>query len=520
MPKIVLPVPDTLESVMRPVVLDITRQLYKILGIPENTVIYFPGDVDTTYQPNSTITPASDTNIMATSGKIVVEVEENYEADRMLSTAVYRPENLFIFRDDRIETSIKPAYSTTEVTLNFRYRAVDHHAANRWRDDIRARVSMNRAERIHDLTYHYLIPKEFLVILQELYRMREAVAPYGESFDTFFQDNLTERASVATNQSGTQQEWVIAEKQLRVLGWFDFEGIPEAGSKDDSNNDTWTIGFAYKFKYDKPLACVMQYPLVIHNQVVSQDYRPSEKPEQLELHQANYSLSAKNFSMFEKSREIMTVASLPGVAIPDYDEFLPRSIVHDTLRVFTCLVTLDATDPPLLLSLRTLCPSWQLDADILDYLTGEIAYLPHRYQSAFTLSLYESCDLMDESWLTVDADLNVYAKQALSLRMYYHVRLGLLKDLSLLDEAAKTRLRNHGPALVKILDALDSTLRAKGKLPPMTANGYVKRADFETAIDEINRAILSKGDRQIRQFNTVETLMIEAAPMVNNYAYR
>jgi len=157
MPKLVLPVPETIESVTRPVVLDVVRQLAKYTALPEAR-IYFPGDMEKDRQPGTSISDDKLFNTFGSTPKITIEVDEDYEAERMLTSAVYRPENLFIFRDDRLETSIKPVYSSTEITINFRGRFMDKVAATRWRDDVRARVSMERQEFLHDMTYHYLIP--------------------------------------------------------------------------------------------------------------------------------------------------------------------------------------------------------------------------------------------------------------------------------------------------------------------------------------------------------------------------
>jgi hypothetical protein len=107
-------------------------------------------------------------------------VTEEYLADRMLVNVAFRPENNFVFRDDRLDTSICPMYSSTRVTISFKYRAKDKTEAIRWRDDIRNRTSMNREHFLHDITYHYLVPLEQIVILKEIHRMREAGAPDGE----------------------------------------------------------------------------------------------------------------------------------------------------------------------------------------------------------------------------------------------------------------------------------------------------------------------------------------------------
>lgn len=509
MPKLVLPLQDTPESVTRPIIFDITRQLFKITGISSDTRIFYPGYMERDRQPGSTVRDSEVINTFGAGQKITIDVEENYEQDRILSSAVLRPENLFIFRDDRIETSIKPAYSSTEITINFRHRAIDRISALRWRDDIKTRISMMRDEHLHDLTYHYLIPAEFMIIMREIHRLRENVAGYGQDFETFFRENLTQRASLLSNFSGTHQEWGISEKQMRVIGWFEFEGAPEQGSREDED-DTWTIAFSYKFRYDKPIACVMQYPLVIHNQLLSSRYRPTESAYQVEHHLRSYSHSARNFAVFEKTRETAALSMQPGVSIPEFDEFIPASVLASTKRILTTLVTVDPADPRLLLNLNDLGKTWSLNPVILELLKQEHADLGTDYGTIFGLQLYRGIDRLPSGTLSVDADLNVRSTIDLSLRQYYHVRLSLLTDMSALPQHVWDRLRENGPALSIILAAVNPNVSTLLPAPNLLGGKYMPRDYLSKAIDIIDRARLSKSDQQIRQFNTVMTLFVQA----------
>lgn len=516
MPKILVEIPESNESVTRPIVFDIIKQVCIATGTPQNTVINYPGDLAKTKQPGTSIGSDSDTLTLPFTNRINIDVEENYEQDRLLSTAVFRPENLYIFRDDSLETNIKPAYSSTEITINFKYRAVDKVTAVRWRDDIRAKVSMNRDVFLHDISYHYLIPTEFIIILEEIHRLRENVAGYGDTFDEYFFKNRTNRVSFLTTLAGTQGSWGVSEKQMRILGWFDFEGVPELGSKED-DADTWTISFSYKFRYDKPIACVMFYPIMIHNQLIDAKYRHTEIPYDPDQNIASYAMSTDNFRAFEKGHTRYNVNQ--GIQIPITDEFVPAGIVESTIRVFTALTSVEKTDLRSLMSLRDLGVI-EFEPDVLSFLISEAPYMTKAYLSIFTLSLYRGIDLLGDGIITVDSNLNVKATSDLSLRHYYHIRLGLVTDLNLLSQAAKDRLREHGKALRIILDAIDPTLKAKGLLPtiigggngtiPTTNPGYVGKRDLDKAIDEMNRAIMSQGEHYNRQRNTVMIMFVQA----------
>lgn len=509
MPKISLGNPGIHESVTRPVILDITRQLFALTGIDPETQILYPGDTTRAKQPGSAIDGNNDPDFSnATtpfSARMFVEVDENHENDRMLTTAVFDGENLPVFRDDLLETVIVPVYSTHEVVINFRFRAQDKTQAERWRNEMRAKTAMRREQMLHSLTYNYLLPPEFVVILQEIHRLRENVAPYGQTFEQWFAAQASSRVSTITTLAGTSGAYSVSEKQQRVQGYFDFEGVPEKGEKD-SEGETWFISFSYKFKYEKPVDSAMAYPLMVHNQLIA--YRPEEPKENTpDLRLRSYSQTGLNLRFFEQGTKLLGISD--GVAIPPFDEFIPDSIPVDTLRVFTALCSVDtaeAGNPRLLMNLNDLGGNVALHPAVLRFLQGETTYLTGLYQSVFHLNLYQGVYLLPSSKVSINSDLDVLATGDLDLRSYYHVRLSLIEDLDLLAPHAATRLRQNADVLALILIALGAEMC----IPPTLGANFVGRGNYNAAVNCSNAAKLSRGDGQPRQFNTVMNLIINS----------
>lgn len=498
--------------------MDITRQLFELTGISDSTQILYPGDTARAKQPGSAVDgnstdPSFSSATTPFTSRMFVEVEEVEQADRLLATAVFGGENLPVFRDDRVETIIAPVYSTQEMVINFRYRAQDKTMGLRWRDEIRGKTPQLREQFLHDITYHYNLPPEYMVILEEIHRMREAVAPYGETFEQWFGMYSSQRVGQITTMAGSQPSWTVAETQTRVIGYFDFEGVPEKGEKD-SEGDTWIISFAYKFRYDKPVGAAMSYPLMVHNQLIK--YRPDQPENLLDAKLRSYSQSGLNFRFFEQGNKLLGISN--GVAIPSFDEFIPSSVPLNTTRVFTALTSVStdpAADPLVLFNLGDLGSQVSLDPAVLAFLQGEVPYLTKLYASPFLVSLYRDTNLLPATKLTVDASLNVRSTEPLDLRHYYHVRFGLLDDLSLLTADAQARLRKNADVLGLIFVAQGAEMC----VPPTLAANYVTKTSFGAAVDCSNRAKLAQGDGQIRQFNTVMTLFL-ISDKITNYATR
>lgn len=513
MPRITLPLPETYENVTRPVVYEITRQLLKHTGLPIDTPILFPDDSETTYQPGSTMTKQGLENNFGANARLFIEMEEEYDPDRIMSTAVDTPENLWYFWDEKLEIYMKPAYTHQQMTLNFKYRAPDKTAALKWRDDIRARVSRGRDVFLHTASYSHDIPEEFLHILRYLHELREKQGGYGQEYDAYFQEFVTPRATIKTNLAGKWQTWTVPETQQRIQGWFDFEGAPEKGSKE-GELEAWTISFTYRFAYEKPFEAVMQYPLMIHNQILNKKYRQTTqdlpKHKRPEFMQQAYTSSVGAFHVFEKGSVLERVCKLEGVTIPEIDEWLPQDVLPGTLRAFTAMVAVNPEEPRYLASLDQLHNHYEIHPEVLKYLKDEATYATRLDQSVFQLSLYRSNYLQSQRDLVMDSNLVVRATYDLDIREQYHIRLGLVKDIRSLGSEVKRRFREHGKAALVILDAIDCSLKGKGLLPPLIGDDYIGEKDLDDALEEINRDVISSGNGQQYIFVTVGTFFIQS----------
>jgi len=469
-PNIVLPIEDIQDSVDRPVIYDIIRQVMDITKISSKTQIMFLGDEGKTAQKNSEIIKDLITeNRWNYNEKIIIEVDEDYDRNRIINSYVQQPETNFIFRDADLPVYIKPIYSSSEVKITIKYRTRDKNQANSWRNDIRTKTAMMRDLNLHEITYHYHLQEEFILILKEIHRLRENVGGYNESWDDYFINRLTSKASIITNLSGDQAIWAIAEKQIRVQGYFDFEGTPDKGDKD-GDHDNWGISVTYNFTYQKPIECNMIYPIVIHNQLLSDHWRHTENIYKIENHIRSFTKSGRAFAEFESDMSILNYKGNDGISIPSFDEFIPHSILPTTVRILTALATISEIDKKNLFNLNDL-GELSLDPIILDFLSKEeYPFLGRDFQSIFSLNLYRNGYMTSTGTISVDTNLNIFSKSDLSLREQYRVRLGLVTDLSYLPLAALRRLRKYPLVVQKLIPAFNSALSDMGSHPDINKN--------------------------------------------------
>lgn len=472
MPNISLPLDDLHDSVERPVIFSVVKELLEITEISDKTNISFYDTEGKAAQVGSLITKDPEKrNKWPFDERVRIEVDEDFDPNSFYSIHTKTPEHIPVFRDDAIGAVIRPIYSPTKVSISFTYRARDKNQAMRWRNNIRAKTAMYRDINLHELSYHTHLQEEFIVIIKELHRLRERVAGYGDSFDTYFAQHLSDKASIKTNLGGKSVLWGVDERQVRVQGLFDFEGAPEKGEKD-GENDAWSISFTYRFEYQKPILMNMVYPIVVHNQVLSSKYRPVEKAYRVEDQNRSMSMSNRAYNAFESDTKVLTHKGNDGLSIPAFDEFAPKSILPTTVNVMTCLVVVDTTpgaNPRKLMNLAELGDT-NLNPSILKFMKDvEHLFLGKDYQSIFSLSLYRHGSLLEENSLTVDSNLDIYSTFDLDLRKTYRIRLGLVTNFTYLRKEALDRIQAFGklnPGFGDILvNCIDGSISKYGTHP-------------------------------------------------------
>lgn len=471
MTNIVLPISDLMYTVDRPVAFDVVRQLMDITQISSKTPIRLFGDETKGLQKNTTLNEdTSQWNKYPFDDMLTIEVSEDFDPDRMLSTQVKNPENLFIFRDAKLGVGIKPVYAAANVTITVKYRGSDKNKANTWRNSIRTNVSMGRDINLHNINYSYQIPEESIFILKEIHRLRELQEGYGDTFDEYFSTRITNKANTVSNLNGNKIDWVVTEIQSRIQGVFDFQtqGVPDKAEKE-GDSAAYTTTFVYKFTYDKPIHLNMVYPVMIHNKLLGKKYRFTELPYKLEDRPLNFTQTGVAFSKFEECAQILNYYGNKGLSIPEFDyDFQPNSIPTSTAKVLTALSAISSHDKRTLFNLNDL-GNFKLEQSILDFIKHERLYIPKTFGSIFCLHLYKNNDLQESGSLVIDENLNVTSITDLDVRQTYRVRLGLFVNISTLRKDVLSRLkeyaRTHPEFIIRLAKAINAILKDIGSHP-------------------------------------------------------
>jgi hypothetical protein len=460
MPNITQTLPDTEQSVLRPAIIDIIQQVQEITKIGKDTRIFWPGDIAAMSTNAGSIDNQNSERFAIFGAQRInfIEVVEDYNENNVASTSVTRTDNPAVFWDKALGIYIAPVYVSTDVTINFKYRSPSKTEALRWRDDIRMRVSQMRDINLHTATYHFPMGKEALYLVQQVQKLREENAGYGQTFLEYMASHSTDRLTLIGDTTGKDAIFVIAEKQGRIQGQFGFDYVPEKPERNDDTG-TWEVNFSYKFTFDKPIALNMRYPIMIHNQLLPQDLTDFEY-QKGNLNKVNktFSLTGNALNAFEAQTTMNAVYDQDVVLrMPSFDDFLIESVPHGTGAAFIALTSI-GEDKRTLLDLNDL-GDFMIDKDIMKFIKEvEWPYITKQYLSVFYLSLHRNQFQASNGSLECDQDLVVRADRDLDMRTCHRIRFGVATNFTLLKRQAIDRLRMYPKAMVKVLASINRLL--------------------------------------------------------------
>lgn len=462
MPNIVLEIPDVENSVSRPVVVEVIRQLTEIMGLDSHKMrVLHPGDIEESYQQGSTLSESGSLEgrtSLPFGEQMSIQVTEDTFRDSMILTHARKTDNIPTFLDDKLQVLIRPVKSPVEITLNIEYRAESKSKAQAWKNRMETKLYTYGEINLHTATYQYMMPLWFMDILREIHTLRETVAPYGEDFSEYLAGHINSQATTITSLDGGAVNLTIAETQIRIQGLYDFVVAPEKAEKSD-NGSVWTTTFTYKFMYDKPIGMNMLYPVIVHNQVIDSRYIRIDDAPNLDNHRKSFSLSGNALHYFERPNEIYLYKDVRKVVtVPVFDEYRPNVELHATSTLFTALMQVDQANPKVLFNINDI-GDYEIDPDVLEFIKdSEWRWLTVPYKTMFNISLYVNSCLAESQRITCDQDLNVSSINDLDPRNIHQVRFSIVNDIDTIDHEALRRMKKYPKALVKIILAMGTSM--------------------------------------------------------------
>lgn len=450
MPVVSITLEDTNRTILLPVYQKIIQDIVKTIKIPYGTLVILHKDIETTLTDSRANAVTDNSNLPSTISKrrIVASVNESYNEDELTTTPVHQLSSYPIFQDQEITTYVYPIYVKTDIDIEFSYISPSKIEATRVRDDIRIRLSQMRNIEIHDIEYTILLPSVIEEFIADVYDLKNRL--YPQSLEDYFREHTTKRLYPITDMVDTTNVKLgIHEKQIRIIGLYDFSSMPEKIEVDNENNN-YKISFTYKLSIDVPKAIAIKYPVMICNRPLPSKYLSfiedrRNNPSEESSRDINYTSNALyNLSIFETHRELENRVDIKlPINIPRFDEFHVR-MVHKGYGILASILTdVNEDDKRSLFNLREIEP-YYIPEVLLEYIANEGRELVTSPYSTFMyFGLHQEDRHFDNSILTIDESLNVSSIVDLDLRRPVRVTIGYILDLDLLNTRALDNLLSN-----------------------------------------------------------------------------
>jgi len=355
--------------------------------------------------------------------------------------------------------------NTYTYTLNYTYHTQSKAGAQQWRDLINNNIRNGKQLNQHDLMCNYNIPNRIMLILDEVlyYRQQYDKATWEYKVKEINRINnlpnddpnkpdkpihvpeqlpdltMDEYLSTITsgdlrsrfNPTATLKQPMLIQNYRGVVGQVTTEAI-EIQSDDSSH---YWFEIEYKLELALPRNVLIQYPLTIYNQVISENLLVST-PTIKKLH--GRSLSNNPITRIgldpNEANETMGDHELP-VVIPEFDNEVPLTAPDGYTPLVSYLINIDLNDRKELLNLNETTDAL-LDLRFLKWLRdGEHTRIGTKGASALYVEVNANGKAIDNI-CEVDDKLNVRSKIALGPMNTIRVILYACKDIRRLNDFA------------------------------------------------------------------------------------
>lgn len=488
---------DKNDSIVRPVAMQIARQIATMLKLPKYISILFPGMWEEGINTGSTINPLpeDDPARFKYDRRFQIEVSEEPVEDRVLATAVHRRDNLPVFADDALGFYIYPITVGTNMTFTITFRAESRAEAIRFRDDILAHFAEGRTDYLHEIDYHWNIPLKQTELIKHIHDRREAVAGYGDTVDEYFVERVTKRITNVSTLIGTQVRAVVREKQISPTGFFDFVGRPGDMSKDREGK-TVNVEFRYTFTYDQVVGTVAQYPLMVHGRLIDKEWyhepRASGKLVLPDRRLKEPSMSRRYFNVVSNEDPNWRLLNYEMVRIPYFDDWSPAYVKPHTADFFQIAVGSDPTATNYDLFNFSDITEFEFDPAVLEFIRKESPRVCNYKSSIIYFELFENNDPVEDGILKLRDDLTFYTTRKLDPRKLYHIQMRFVWHLNSLTGEAMDNLRLSGQAGLIILDWLQMKLRRRTYTPKLIGGKLLDERDMVIVAENLDGRVKTK----------------------------
>lgn len=427
MPSVMVVLPDVYETVARSVAVSAVQQLAQYMGLPEQTRVLLPGKSDTVPMNDGIFgncCDAADAIYFDPQEKLVIRYEEIAEENFTLSTAVWSRDNYPIFIDKPHGIWVRPVRRFVDFRLDMTYQAPNIVVAQRWLDDQRTKLSEGAGDLTLFLEFHYNVPRPVQSLFKGLYdTMENSAWPTGLSYKEWVEGHITQPFTFMETMVSTHPTMAIEERQVDVVGHFDFINTPETPQPSSDKSGSYEVTFSYICRYDRPTHMHVEYPMVMNQCPIPAVFRPKYTYQNYQ--QLDRKTTALRGSL-EAALGMHRGRGAQYIQYPDTDDWHTDNIPKNNFLIFSGLLTLDCNDPRYLMDMRSLgrfnFMGWW--TELFDTLGDKV----FKNNSWFTIRLFKNNEYIKIPMSMEKGTLRLMSDVDLDPTYVYHIQILINKN--------------------------------------------------------------------------------------------
>jgi hypothetical protein len=327
------------------------------------------------------------------------------------------------------------------------------------------------------------------LFLNHVHELRELKGGYNESLPEYLKPRLNRSIEVLSDQAGSNRQLAVMERQVNVVGTFDFNTIPEKVEKD-KDRVVWEVRFNYTILMERPLALCATYPVMIHNSYIDALYIPQRdkglvKPIGIMGDALPTNLVGTSIN-FPPPKKPPTMVSQPY-----YDDWVPLYQPTAQLPLYKFLLQVDSDDLRNVVSLNDL-GDYSLHPLFIPYLQSNPETVLRRHAGLFSINIHENARALDGSLFTIDNDLNIRSIFDMDIRKTYRMVYNLTADPSAISGRDLKNLLAFGSLILYTFEHVYVDIfRRRMTKPTLRPNGSLHDRDWEAMVKIIKAYYLA-----------------------------
>lgn len=437
MPNSFIMIPDAALTVRRRVNEHMVRQLISFTNFPSEAVIIHSAENDA--QQKRLDGPNQEEIRTEYTDMVYANSDENYSEEEINQSLFVVGANDPVFKDEHLGYGVWPCYSKMDVVITLKFRSGSRTKLETWAKNLMLRQKKKPLAYNFDIKYDFSIPPLITEFNEHLYDLRQKIEPYNQTLEEYTNSIAMEKLKTRANASATHHIKTIVEVQRGVLGSFNSDFVfNNVGAKEAKNELSGTFTFSYYI----PTTFKVQFPYIVHNQMVSSKFLNQWTKKNPIREEANREPNERIIGVSATYQDDIRPVIDDGIIRPfDFDPFATQHVYPRSRTYFITPIRVNLNNRFEVINLKTDLEEY-VDSAIIDYIVANPVTCLEFTKAPYLLELISVG--MDEYniELEIKEDGSIISKEELSPRFRYYLEITILTDHILLDDKAITKFLN------------------------------------------------------------------------------